>query len=219
MTDMDEFQNRVARWCAECFGKTTAYDVTERNWRFLEEAIELVQSLGGTADDAHRLVDYVFAREPGEPLQEVGGTMVTLAALVAANGLSMSDGAMREVERIERPDVMDRIRAKHASKPHRSPLPGDYRHPEAANMTEQLYRIKTLEWSVGNRHATDQHAFIPGYTHRHYSVFQMNSGWYWESPDGIHDREPYASARAAKEAAEQHYSERLMEALEPEPRN
>jgi hypothetical protein len=126
--DVAEFQRRVAAWCVTCFGETTAYDVTERNWRFLEEALELVQSLGGNAEDAHKLVDYVFGRDIGEPHQEVGGTMVTLAALVAANGLSVVDAAFDELERVERPEIIEKIRRKHASKPHRSPLPGDYKH-------------------------------------------------------------------------------------------
>lgn len=125
---METFQQRVGAWCAECFGATTAEDVTERNWRFLEEALELVQSLGGNAADAHALVDYVFSREKGEPTQEIGGTLVTLAALVHANKLSMETSAFTELERIERPEIMERIRRKHASKPHKSPLPGDYKH-------------------------------------------------------------------------------------------
>lgn len=128
MSDMNEFQAKVRDWCVSCFGVTTADDTTERNWRFLEEALELVQSLGGSADDAHRLVDYVFGREPGEPVQEVGGTMVTLAALLSANGLAMDVGAWREFDRISTPEVMDKIRGKHARKPHKSPLPGDYIH-------------------------------------------------------------------------------------------
>ena len=127
---MDDFQKCVADWCVACFGETTADDVVERNWRFLEEALELVQSLGGNAEDAHTLVDYVFGREPGEPFQEVGGTMVTLAALLAANGLQMGDAAHAELCRVCRPETMNKIRAKHASKPHRSPLPGDYKHAE-----------------------------------------------------------------------------------------
>lgn len=41
MADMAGFQRRVAAWCVECFGETTATDAVERNWRFLEEALEL----------------------------------------------------------------------------------------------------------------------------------------------------------------------------------
>lgn len=126
--DMAFYQLMVADWCAECFGAMTADDVVERNWRFLEEALELVQSLGGSAEEAHELVDYVFGRPAGEPTQELGGTLVTLAALAAANRLSMQDSAEAELARIQQPAVMEKIRRKHASKPHRSPLPGDYKH-------------------------------------------------------------------------------------------
>lgn len=125
---MDHFQARIAKWCAECFGQQTADDKVERNWRFLEEALELVQGLGGNAEDTYKLVDYVFNRDPGDPRQEVGGTMVTLAALCNANSIFMSSAAFQELDRIERPEVMEKIRAKHASKPHKSPLPGDYKH-------------------------------------------------------------------------------------------
>ena len=127
---LETYQLLVADWCVECFGATTADDVVERNWRFLEEALELVQSLGGGAEEAHQLVDYVFGRPAGEPSQELGGTMVTLAALAAANRLSMNDSAWFELSRIKQPATIEKIRRKHASKPHRSPLPGDYKHAE-----------------------------------------------------------------------------------------
>lgn len=128
----DTFQWRAASWCAECFGVTTATDRAERNARFLEEALELVQSLGLVREDAHALVDYVFDRPGGEPPQETGGVMVTLAALCGAAGLSMTAEGERELDRISKPEMINRIRAKHASKPHRSPLPGDYRHADSA---------------------------------------------------------------------------------------
>lgn len=127
--NIEMFQNAIRTWCVDCFGKTTADDATERNWRFLEEALELVQSLGGTADDAHKLVDYVFNREPGDPGQEVGGTMVTLAALCSASNIDIGEASVAELYRITRPEMMEKIRGKHAAKPHKSPLPGDYIHP------------------------------------------------------------------------------------------
>lgn len=125
---MAVFQQRVAAWCVECFGETTAKDTTERNYRFLEEAIELVQANGCTLIEAMQLVLYVFGRDQGEINQEVGGVMVTLAALIAAAGGSISASAIAEIERIERPEIMEKIRRKHAAKPHASPLPGDYKH-------------------------------------------------------------------------------------------
>lgn len=121
---MEDLQRLTGKWCVDCFGETIAKDVVERNWRFLEEALELVQSLGGNAKDAHELVDYVFNREAGDPHQEVGGTMITLAALCHANTLSLHDAAWDEYERISTPEMMERIRGKHATKPKNSSLPG-----------------------------------------------------------------------------------------------
>ncbi len=61
---------------------------------------------------------------------DVGGVMVTLAALTFANDLSIGGAAATELDRITQPKMMEKIRGKLASKPHRSPLPGDYKHAE-----------------------------------------------------------------------------------------
>jgi hypothetical protein len=118
------FQARVHPWVLDCFGAEVAADVPTRNYRFLEEAIELVQACGCDEDDAHKLVDYVFGRPVGEPSQEVGGVMTTLAALCLANGLDMHEAADVELARISTPELIAKIRAKQATKPHTSPLPG-----------------------------------------------------------------------------------------------
>lgn len=111
------FQQRVQPWLMECFGAAIAGDRDERNHRFLEESLELVQALGCTADEAHQLVDYVFGRGVGEPHQEVGGVMVTLAALCLANGLDMHVDGETELARINAPEMVAKIRAKQAAKP------------------------------------------------------------------------------------------------------
>ena len=115
------FQARVQPWLIECFGPMIAGDREERNHRFLEEALELVQSTGCTADDAHQLVDYVFGRPVGEKAQEAGGVMVTLAALCLANGLDMHACGETELARIW--TKVEVIRAKQATRPKHSPLP------------------------------------------------------------------------------------------------
>lgn len=115
------FQNRVRPWLLECFGETIANDPAERNHRFLEEALELVQAVGGTRNEAHQLVDYVFDRPIGDPPQEVGGVMVTLAALCLANQLDMHADGETELQRIW--TKVPQIRAKQANKPRHSPLP------------------------------------------------------------------------------------------------
>jgi len=116
------YQDRVQDWCVACFGPTIAADVVERNHRFLEEALELVQSLGCTQDEANQLVEYVFSRPAGEPAQELGGVMVTLAALAVPNGLDVEKAAETELARVW--TKVEAIRAKQAAKPQFGPLPG-----------------------------------------------------------------------------------------------
>ena len=115
------FQTRVNDWMLQCFGTEISKDKTERNHRFLEEALELVQSTGCTKSEAHQLVDYVFDRETGELEQECGGVMVTLAALCLANRIDMTTCGEVELKRIW--SKIEKIREKQAAKPKHSPLP------------------------------------------------------------------------------------------------
>lgn len=115
------FQARVQPWMHACFGEMIAAHREERNHRFLEEALELVQAKGCTAAEAHQLVDYVYGRPAGIDYQEVGGVMVTLAALCLANHIDMHEAAEVELTRIW--TKVEQIRAKQAAKPKYSPLP------------------------------------------------------------------------------------------------
>lgn len=126
-----DFQSRVKPWLLECFGEAIAGDTEERNHRFLEESLELVQACGCTADEAHKLVDYVFTRPIGEKSQEVGGVHVTLAALCLAHGIDSNGAAETELARIKQPEMVERIREKQKRKPAMGPLPGVY--PERRN--------------------------------------------------------------------------------------
>lgn len=115
------FQQRVEPWMMECFGAMISGDKEERNHRFLEEALELVQACGCTQNEAHQLVDYVYGRSVGDKEQEVGGVMVTLAALCLAQNLDMHAAGETELKRIW--TKVEQIRAKQAAKPKHSPLP------------------------------------------------------------------------------------------------
>ncbi|WP_200922033.1 hypothetical protein [Novosphingobium sp. Leaf2] len=116
------FQLDVDRWMDACFGEAIKADQLERADRFTEEALELAQTFPAfTAERAHALVDYVFGRPVGEPTQEVGGVMVTLAALCNTAGLSISDAANTELARIW--TKVEAIRAKQKAKPTGSALP------------------------------------------------------------------------------------------------
>ncbi|WP_372986983.1 hypothetical protein [Marinobacter sp.] len=125
-SEAEPFQDRAAPWLLECFGEMIARDKEERNHRFLEEALELVQACDCTADEAHKLVDYVFGRPAGEKSQEVGGVHVTLAALCLAQDIDGQAAAEAELSRITQPEMVERIREKQKRKPSMSPLPGVY---------------------------------------------------------------------------------------------
>ena len=126
------FQNRVHGWMLECFGAEIAGDKLERNDRFIEEALELVQSTDYPRERALALVDYVYGRPIGEPSQEVGGVRVTLAALCIAHGIDGEAAAETELTRILAPEIIAKIRAKQAAKPTGSALPIAAADPVAA---------------------------------------------------------------------------------------
>lgn len=104
------FQARVALWMEATFGPEISADRLERNDRFIEEALELVQATEYPKERAHELVEYVYGRPKGEVNQEIGGVMVTLAAHCLAHGLDMHTEAERELTRIW--TKVDQIRAK-----------------------------------------------------------------------------------------------------------
>jgi hypothetical protein len=110
------FQQAVEAWTVECFGEEVANDKTERSYRFIEEAIELVQATGTTKEDVLKWVDYVYSRPVGKTEQEVGGVMITLAALCAAHDIDMKWEGWLEFRRIDTPELMEKIRAKQVTK-------------------------------------------------------------------------------------------------------
>ena len=112
-----EFQDLVLVWCLECFGQEITASVPQRNFRFLKEALELVQANGMSLEDVTKVMAYVWARPKGKVPQEVAGTIVTLAALCNAGSIDIASEAMLELYRIQQPEMIARIRAKQAAKP------------------------------------------------------------------------------------------------------
>lgn len=117
------FQQRCGAWAVNTFGEEAASNLTLRRHRFTEESLELVQSLGGTKEEVLQLVDYVFGRPKGEPYQEVGGAMTTLAVLCRAADLDMIQDGYTELFRVSDPEVAAKIRQKHLNKPKFGALP------------------------------------------------------------------------------------------------
>lgn len=119
--DKWSFQHRVATWMQACFGPEISADRLERGDRLLEEVLELLQSGGYPAERVVALRDYVYARPVGEPAQETGGVMLTLAAYCDAHGIDMKQAAEIELARVW--TKVEQIRAKQAAKPTGSALP------------------------------------------------------------------------------------------------
>ena len=109
------FQVRCLKWILQWLNSNLVYNKQERNQRFLEEALELVQSLDMKQDTAHELVEYVFSRPKGEPRQELGGVMNTLAILSETNNMSMWGDGEAELTRCW--NKIEEIKAKQKLKP------------------------------------------------------------------------------------------------------
>lgn len=139
---MNDFQTAVRQWVLSTFGQQVADDIPTRCFRFFEEAGELCQSLGMRKEDAIKLVDYVWGRPLGEPEQELGGVLVTLAAMSTPADLSMGNAAWKELARCWQ--NQEKIRAKQKSKAaiglgaKSDPLPG----------TEHVGKYVTLHMAV-----------------------------------------------------------------------
>lgn len=99
-------------------------DVAERCARFFEEAAETAQAFGMTGDEARQLIDYTFSRPAGEPAKEIGAAALTLASLCVTAGYDMMVCAEADLEKLQRPETIARIRAKRATRHGRGPLPG-----------------------------------------------------------------------------------------------
>jgi hypothetical protein len=95
-----DFQHAVSIWIRLVFKPEVVEDKQERNHRFLAEALELVQSAGCTVEQAHTLVDYVYGRTVGELNDEVGSTMVALAALCNEHGVDMGEAGIAYLEKV-----------------------------------------------------------------------------------------------------------------------
>jgi NTP pyrophosphatase (non-canonical NTP hydrolase) len=127
------FQARVSAWAESCFG-AKHYDMTQRGDRLLEEVLELLQAKGYDRARIPQLVDYVYGRLAGEPVQEVGGVMITLSTFCTVANIDMQAAGEAELERISQPAILERIRAKQRDKDRRladSPLPGHAKGKQA----------------------------------------------------------------------------------------
>jgi hypothetical protein len=93
-------QKNAYKWVTQTFGSDHANNLPQRALRFLEEAIELYQAVGASKNQAHKLIDYIFAKPAGVIEQELGGAGLTLLALAAAAGLDADSCEQQEFVRV-----------------------------------------------------------------------------------------------------------------------
>jgi len=122
-SQMVGYQGRVAAAHYALFHDDPT-DVEERRARFFEEAGETAQAFGMSEDEAIELVRYTWSRPTGSPEKEVGAAFVTLTSLCVVAGINASECAEADLQKMQRPETIARIRAKRATRHGRGPLPG-----------------------------------------------------------------------------------------------
>ena len=115
-TTLAQLQTDTFQWFNLCLPGVEYANLKERAFRFLEESLELVQSLGVTEEEINKLIKYTYSRPLGSPAQEVGGVMLTLAVLCTIADLDLESCAVNELLKVSNPSVMQKIREKQASK-------------------------------------------------------------------------------------------------------
>lgn len=116
MYDSATLAQRTSQFLLDCWPDNPVIEPKVRVLRFLEEALELAQSMGITREKALEQVEYTFGREIGDPKQEFGGTVFTLTNVGVALGLDLVTEGYRAVD--EAYDRIEKIREKSKSKPH-----------------------------------------------------------------------------------------------------
>lgn len=102
-----DYTIRITKWVIEVFGQA-AMDLPERTRRLVEEVLEFAQAADLPRETAHRLVDYVYDRDKGGVVSELGGLSVALLAVYASLGESFDRLVQDELDRIETPEIRAR---------------------------------------------------------------------------------------------------------------
>ncbi|WP_234911306.1 hypothetical protein [Allorhizobium taibaishanense] len=133
-------------------------DVAERLNRYAEETNEVLQAFGMTREDAHRLVDYTWDRPAGEPAKEIGAALLTLTSLCVVAGYDLMACGEADLEKLQQPETIARIRAKRSTRHGRGPLPG---LDPAALTTNTTQEVPTTLTYTNYRGETAQRTILP----------------------------------------------------------
>lgn len=88
-------------WAIRCFGFAHVKDKQTRALRVVEEAIELAQATEVPKEKLLQLIEYVYARERGTLIQELGGVLMTTYLMSAGTLNEDPDSVfLRELRRV-----------------------------------------------------------------------------------------------------------------------
>lgn len=87
-------------WAIRAFGKKHVYNMPIRALRCAEEAVELCQAYNADKATMLQLVEAVYSREVGIPDQEIGGVLMSINVLCAANDYDPDRVFERELVRV-----------------------------------------------------------------------------------------------------------------------
>lgn len=105
MIDLRYMTLLAVQWAVRCFGVDHVINTRERSMRFIEEAIELCQSLGLSQNECTKVMRMVYSRKKGETNQEVGGVMITLMVLCESHDIDLVNSTRDELSRILNKDT------------------------------------------------------------------------------------------------------------------
>lgn len=94
-------QDQVGKWVEETFGAAHAHNVDQRALRFLEEAIELFQALGGNREYLNRVADVVYSKPLGDISMEIGQVGLSLLSIGHTVDIDVDQCERNEVARVE----------------------------------------------------------------------------------------------------------------------
>jgi hypothetical protein len=114
--DIHALQDRAGAWVKKTFGHPIFDSKHERAMRVLEEAIELAQAEGVDKAQVKHLVDFVFNKPVGDIAQEAAGVGFTLLAWGASHELDIATLVFEEIDRVDSPEMIAKIRKKHDPK-------------------------------------------------------------------------------------------------------
>lgn len=87
-------------WAERCFGTEQMQSPQIRALRTVEEVVEFAQAAQVPKDKLHLVIDTVYSRPVGNPLQELGGVMLTATLLCMTMGIHPDKAFGVELKRV-----------------------------------------------------------------------------------------------------------------------